>query len=258
MNRTERWGVITGRVLFVAAVAVTWELVSRLGLVYSDVLPPLSKVLVVLWQLIGNHRFRAELGVTAIEVISAFAIVGPLGIGIGFAIGESRRLERRFAPIIHLLMAVPKAVFLPAFILLLGIGFVEKVAFAVVLAVFLVVPSGVAAVHSVPPGFILAARSFGATRSQIYSRIYLPAMAPLIVGGLRLALIFSVQGIIFAEMYAATGGIGRDILNWGEAFQMSYLLAAVLLVVTLIVVLNESLQACETYSRSRFSLKAER
>ena len=62
----------------------------------------------------------------------------------------------------------------------------------------------------------MAARSFGATRAQIYLRIYLPAMEPLIIEGLRMGLIFTVTGVLLAEMYGSPRGIGRVIFAWGE------------------------------------------
>src|ERR1700760_1956120 len=102
---------------------------------------------------------------------------------------RSGRLERMLGGPLQLMMSVPKSVFLPVFVLMFGIGIAQKVIFASVLAFFIVVPSGIAAVHSVPPGLVTAARAFGATRAQIYAHIYLPAMAPLIVGGIRLGLI---------------------------------------------------------------------
>ena len=175
----------------------------------------------------------------------------PLGLAAGFLLGESRRMERALGGPLQLLMSVPKSVFLPVFVLMFGIGIAQKVIFAIVLAFFIVVPTGTAAVHSVPLGLVTAARAFGATRAQIYARIYLPAMAPLIVGGVRLGLIFVVHGVVFAEMYGSTGGIGRSILSWGEAFQMDYLLAAVLLVLGATVALNEAIQAVETHLRAR-------
>jgi ABC-type nitrate/sulfonate/bicarbonate transport system permease component len=61
---------------------------------------------------------------------------------------------------------------------------------------------------------------------------------------------------VFAEMYGSTGGIGRSILTWGEAFQMDYLLAAVLLVLVATVVANESIQAVETRMRARMGAAA--
>jgi sulfonate transport system permease protein len=100
----------------------------------------------------------------------------------------------------------------------------------------------------------MVARAAGATRRQTYLHIYVPAVAPLIVSGLRLALIFSIHGIIFAEMYASSEGIGRRILDWGEAFQMQPLLATVLLVLIATVAVNESMQLIEARARARLRL----
>ena len=235
----------------VVAVAALWEIASRSGLVDADIFPPLSKVVLTLGRLLHDERFLADVHVTAFECIIGFAIVTPLGLGLGFLIGESERANRALGGPLQLLMTVPKSVFLPVFVLMFGIGIAQKVIFAVVLAFFIVVPTGIAAVHSVPHALVMAARSFGATRMQIYLRIYLPAMAPLVVGGARLGLIFVVHGVIFAEMYGATEGIGRSILTWGEAFQMDYLLAAVLLVLAFTVALNAAMKALENLARAR-------
>jgi ABC-type nitrate/sulfonate/bicarbonate transport system permease component len=251
MSGTAPWRVRGGQALIVAALAFAWEGAARTRMVDPDVLPPLSKVVAILWRLLHDASFLDDVRITATECLLAFAIVVPLGLAVGFALGESQRLERTFGGPLQLLMSVPKSVFLPVFVLMFGIGIAQKVIFAVVLAFFIVVPTGLAAVHSVPRGLVTAARAFGATRAQIYARIYLPAMAPLIVGGIRLGLIFVVHGVVFAEMYGSTGGIGRSILTWGEAFQMDFLLAAVLLVLVATVALNESIQAVETHMRAR-------
>jgi NitT/TauT family transport system permease protein len=256
MAATTAWRVRGGQLLVVAAAALCWEGASRARLVDPDVLPPLSKVAGILWRLLHDGDFLADMRITVTECLLAFAIVVPLGLLAGFLIGESRRLERALGGPLQLLMSVPKSVFLPVFVLMFGIGIVQKVVFASVLAFFIVVPSGIAAVQSVPRGLVTAARAFGATRAQIYARIYLPAMAPLVVGGIRLGLIFVVHGVIFAEMYGSTGGIGRSILTWGEAFQMDYLLATVLLVLAATVLANESIQAVETRMRARMGAAA--
>jgi ABC-type nitrate/sulfonate/bicarbonate transport system permease component len=256
MSHVHRWTVPAGRAAIISVVALAWELSGRLKWVDPDLLPPLSKVLTVLWRLLHDDSFLADLRVTALECLVAFAIVTPLALGVGFLIGESRRLERMLGPALQILLTVPKSIFLPVFVLMLGIGFAQKVVFAVAIAFFIVVPTGIAAVHSIPRALVTAVHSFGATRGQIYGRLYLPAMAPLIMGGVRLGLIFTVHGVIFAEMYGATEGIGRSILLWAEQFQMDYLFAAVLLVVVLTIILNELMQLCESMIRARFNAEA--
>src|SRR5882672_9924167 len=185
----QRWTVRAGRLLTLAVVALAWEAEGRLQWVDPDFLPPLSKVLATLWRLLHDAQFLTDIRVTAVEWLFAFAIVTPLALGCGFVIGESQRLERTLGPALQVLLTVPKSIFLPVFVLMLGIGFAQKVAFAVAIAFFIVVPTGIAAVHSVPQALVTAVHSFGATRAQLYTRVYLPAMAPLILGGVRLGLI---------------------------------------------------------------------
>jgi NitT/TauT family transport system permease protein len=252
----ERWFARGWRLAIVAAAALAWELSGRLHWVDSELLPPLSRIIAMLGHLLQDRGFRSDILVTVSECLAAFLIVVPLGLLTGFLLGESPPLYRAFSPALQLLMTVPKSIFLPVFILLFGIDFSQKVIFAVVLSYFIVVPTGIAAVQSVAPGLVTMAKAFGASTSQIYLRLYLPSAMPLVLSGVRLGLIFSMHGIIFAEMYASSEGIGRSILNWGEAFEMERLFAAVLLVLVLTVVLNEGLQALENFARRRSSVGA--
>jgi ABC-type nitrate/sulfonate/bicarbonate transport system permease component len=245
------WLVRLGPFLLLALVAALWEGASRLGLVDPRLLPPLSDVIATLAGLLQDERFRGDLAVTLSEVAVAFAIVGPLGLLVGFHLGESLGAYRMFAPALHLALSVPKSIFLPIFIFAFGIGFLQKVIFAVTLAFFIVVLSGIAAARSVPKGLVTAARAFGATRSQIYLRIYLPAMEPLIIEGLRMGLIFTVTGVLLAEMYGAPRGLGRVIFAWGELFKTRELFAGVLLVVVTTIVCNELMRAVEELRRAR-------
>jgi NitT/TauT family transport system permease protein len=254
LSLLDRWVIRSWRAGIVLSIAVLWEASGRLHWADPDLLPPLSQIFQMLGRLLADGRFRGDIMVTVAECIAAFTIVVPLGLVSGFALGESTRLYRMFGPALQLLMAVPKSIFLPVFILLFGIDFSQKVIFAVVLSYFIVVPTGIAAVQSISADLVTMARSFGATRRQIYWRLYLPSAMPLILSGVRLGLIFSMHGIIFAEMYASSEGIGRSILNWGESFDMVRLFAAVLMVLVVTVILNESLQAIENLSRSRFKL----
>ncbi len=231
--------------------AAAWEFASRTGLVDPRLLPPLSEVLRALAGLLQEPRFRGDLGITLSEIAIAFAIVGPLGLVVGFFLGENILAYRMLAPALHLLLSIPKSIFLPIFVFAFGIGFLQKVIFAVTLAFFIVVLSGIAAARLVPSGLALAARSFGATRGQVYLQIYLPAMEPLIIEGLRMGLIFTVTGVLVAEMYGAPRGVGRDLFAWGEMMKMPELLAGVLLIVAATIACNEILRTIEDFRKAR-------
>ena len=141
--------------------------------------------------------------------------------------------------------SVPKSIFLPMFILIFGIGFEQKVAYAAFSTVFIVIMSATAAVESVKSDHVLVARSCGATRSQILLRIYVPSMMPVLLETLRISMIFNFTGVMIAEMYASRTGIGHLIANWGENFQMPQLFAGVILLATVAILFNEVIRHLE-------------
>lgn len=236
-------------VVFLGLLALLWEVASRSGMADPRVLPPFSDVVVVLWSLLHSPGFLADLGVTALEVLVAFLIVVPLGLGVGLYLGERRRAYDAFAPALNLLLSAPKSIFLPIFIFAFGIGFGQKVIYAVTLAFFIVVLTGVAAARSVPRGLLGMARAFGATQRQVYLQVYLPAMEPMILEGARTGFIYTVTGVLIAEMYGSPRGIGRLMFAWGESYRMPELLASVVLVVVLTVFINEAIRWLEDQRR---------
>lgn len=241
-NRQARIAQLASLVLFLGA----WELASRVGGVDPKVLPPFSSVVDTMVAMLGSGSFRGHALVTLTRVIVAFAIGTPLAILAGFYVGERAALNRKIAPPLNLLVAIPQSMLLPLFILLFGVANVQKIVFGVTHIFFVLMLTTIAAVHSVPANFVLAARSFGASATQIYRQIYLPAMLPLLVAGMRMAMIFDVVGILLAEMYASQSGIGYLMMRWGEDYKMKELIAGVLLIAIATIAFNELMRAWES------------
>jgi ABC-type nitrate/sulfonate/bicarbonate transport system permease component len=236
---------LAGYLTFAVLLLGGWELTARLVVVDADLLPPASQVCAILWHFLHDPRFIADLALTANEVAVAFLVAAPLAISTGFLLGERVHLAEAFNPVVHFILAVPQSIFLPVFILAFGIGFLEKVLFGITHAYFVILVNSFAAVRSIPRPLVSAARVFGATRTQIYARIYLPAMLPLILTGLRLGMIFCIIGVLLAEMYASRRGIGRLIFTWGEGYQIPELLAGIVLVSVLTITVNETMRFAE-------------
>src|SRR5207302_414758 len=134
--------------------------------------------------------------VSAAEVIVAVIIAVPLGALIGVAIAESDYFGQIFKPLLFYVFSVPKSIFLPMFILIMGIGFQQKVAYAAFSTLFVVIMSATAAVESVKADHVLVARSYGATRMQILTRVYVPSMMPILLETLRISMIFNFTGAV--------------------------------------------------------------
>ena len=233
------------RLLLLALFLGAWDVLPRSGVINPLLLPPFGDVITTLVQILARPQVHEAILVTSAEVIVAFVIAVPLGAAIGVALAESDYVGQIFKPLMFYVFSVPKSIFLPMFILIMGIGFQQKVAYAAFSTVFIVIMSATAAVESVKADHLLVARSYGATRAQIIGRVYLPSMMPVLLEALRLSMIFNFTGVLIAEMYASRTGIGQLIANWGENFQMPQLFAGVVFLATVAIVFNETIRWLE-------------
>lgn len=235
-------GRLLTQLAIVVAMFLFWEMAVRTGLANARIVPPPSEVLPRTIMMLGDPVVLYNLWITSAQVMVAFVLVAPIGVAIGLLLGESDYFGRAFKPFFYFVASVPKSVFLPVFILAFGIGFTQKVAFGMFQAIFVLVISAIAAAESVSPDYIKMARAYGASRRQLYIDIYLPAMLPVIVEGLRLGMIFNITGVLFAEMYVSRAGLGHLVSTWGMSFQMVNLFAGILLAASLSIAVNELLR----------------
>jgi NitT/TauT family transport system permease protein len=233
------------RALAVLVFFACWELLPRLGLVNPALLPTFSEVVSTLWGLLSRPKVQESIFITGAEVLLAFAVAIPLGTLLGVIIAENQYIGAIFRPILFYVFSIPKSIFLPMFILVFGISFTQKVAYAAFTTTFVVLMSAAACVESVKEEFLLVARSYGATRMQMLVRVYLPSMLPMLLEAIRIAMIFNFTGVMIAEMYASRTGIGHLIAGWGENFQMPQLFAGILLLSIIAILFNESIRILE-------------
>jgi len=226
-------------------VLAAWEWLPRWAIVNAALLPPLSDVLAMFVTILGRSQVQEAVAVNAGEVALAFMFAVPIGACVGVLVAESEYFGQIFRPMLFYVFSIPKSIFLPMFILVFGIGFAQKVAYAAFSTVFVVIMSAAAAVGSVKADHVLVARSYGATRAQVLTRVYVPSMLPFLLETLRISMIFNLTGVMIAEMYASRSGIGQLIASWGENFQMPQLFAGVMLLAAAAIAFNETVRWLE-------------
>ena len=136
------------------------------------------------------------------------ALGAVIGIGLGLAIGLSKVLARVLGPVINFLYAIVEAAWIPLFVVWWGYGVKVIMVLLVYVMVFPLLYNTIAGVRLVPQVYINAARALGASRWQVITEVILPGALPNIFTGLRVGAGFAFRGLIFAEMLAATTGIG--------------------------------------------------
>jgi ABC-type nitrate/sulfonate/bicarbonate transport system permease component len=235
----------------VALLLIAWEIAARWFIDPLFISPP-SRVLLSLGTVWHTNGVPAALRLTLFELAVAFAIAVVIGLTVGFAVGLRPFARRSLMPIILLLYGLPQITILPLFILYFGIGPASKIAFGVTHGMFPITIAIVAGVQNLKPILLVSARSMGASRWQILRWVVFPHMIPSFFAGMRLGMSGALLGVLLAELYVSTAGIGHFTTMFTENFDPTKLFGLVAMLATMAIMLNEIVRRAETrFSRWR-------
>jgi NitT/TauT family transport system permease protein len=189
----------------------------------------------------------AALAVTLYELAVAFAIAVAIGLSVGLSVGLNDFARRTFMPIILLLYGTPQITILPLFILYFGIGAPSKIAFGVTHGMFPITMAIVAGVQNLKPILLTSARSMGASRWHILRYVVFPHMIPSFFAGMRLGMTGVLLGVLLAELYVSTAGIGFFTTTFSQNFEPTRLLGLVSVLAAMAIVLNEIVRRAEVH-----------
>lgn len=195
-------------------VLVLWQLLA--WAINRPVLPPPAEVLVAFFRDItsdlGQHLLISAWRVTAAILLSVVLAV-PVGLGLG----QIKAMDRLFSPLIYIIYPIPKIVFLPVILVLLGSGDSSKVFIISIILFFQILVVVRDAARDLRPELILSVRSIGAGRRALYRYVYFPAAIPAVLTALRISVGTAIAVLFIAESFATTSGLGYYIITetWG-------------------------------------------
>jgi ABC-type nitrate/sulfonate/bicarbonate transport system permease component len=230
---------------------IAWEIAARFFVDRLFLSPP-SQVFTQIHTVFDTRGVPAALQITAWELAVAFAISVAIGLVVGLAVGLQRFTYRSFMPIILLLYGTPQITILPLFILYFGIGPASKIAFGVSHGIFPIIVTVVAGVQNIKPILLTSARSMGASRWQTFRWVIFPHMIPSFFAGMRLGMTGVLLGVLLAELYVSTAGIGYFTMLFTQSFNPTKLLGLIAMLAAMAIALNEMVRRAELrYSRWR-------
>jgi NitT/TauT family transport system permease protein len=172
------------------------------------VLPPLSRVAEEAVRIWHTERLLWHAGITALEVVIGFVLGSAMGALIGYALGVSPRVEAILSPYLLALQIAPKVAFAPLFVMWLGYTIYPKILVAVLIVFFPVLINVLSAMRAMDTDMINLARSFSATRMQVFRMVEYPTTLPALFSGLRIASTLAVIGVVVGELVGGNMGLG--------------------------------------------------
>lgn len=213
---------------FVGA-AILWEVLGRYVITGRYAFAPLSAVLVTMYQEFASGDIYKHLIASGLELAIGFGSAAIFGIAAGIAIGIDDRISDYALPFVYAVNATPIVALAPLFIIMFGLGILSKVVVIFLLCYFAVLINTIAGVRTVEPALVEAAVAFGASRLQVIRKVLLPNAVPFIVAGLRAALGRGLVGVVVAELYGASAGLGWLAWYASEQMKANLLFVAVLI-----------------------------
>lgn len=236
--------VTAARLAVVAGALILWEIAARAFGNPLFVSPP-SETAVATIGLLGDPGIDRALLTTLWELVVAFVLSVAIGLAVAVPLGLSTFWRGTFFPFVLFLYAIPQVTLLPLFIKLFGFGPPSKIAFGVTHGVFIVVIGVVAAMRTIDPVLLRASASLGANRRQVLTYVVIPHLVPSLFTAMRLAMSGVLLGVMIAELYISTAGVGYYSQQFANAFAPAKLFGLVILLAMLAIVLNEGMRTIE-------------
>jgi ABC-type nitrate/sulfonate/bicarbonate transport system permease component len=119
-------------ILPVGVLFVLWEGFSRMAIIPSEILPPLTTSLQESLKLVASSEFSKHLFASAYRWAMGFSLSLILSVPIGIAMAKSKRVYHFLDPLLTLTYPVPKVALVPILMLWLGAGDLSKVVVIVI------------------------------------------------------------------------------------------------------------------------------
>ena len=224
---------ILGSALIGIVFLAAWQWLPGLMGVPRFIIPPASEVWKEFLYMIGREQLLMHFAVTLASVAAGFALGALTGMIIGYALGMSSTLEVVLSPYILALQIAPKVAFAPLFVMWFGFTVYPKILVAMLIVFFPVMVNVLGAVRTIDRDQINLARSFNATRAELFWKIEVPASMPPLFSGLRIAATLAVIGVVVGELVGGNSGLGY-LLVYGQGQANTPMVFVVILLLTLI------------------------
>ncbi|MGN7782381.1 ABC transporter permease [Mycolicibacterium sp. 22603] len=192
---------------------------------------------------VGRLRSEAAIGelwtnlaISMNRFLLGLAVALIVGAVIGVLMGLSRVVDLAFSDLNAAALAIPAVIWALLTTMWFGFGWLTPVVTVFLSGLPFVIVNIAKATRAVPADLVLMARAFGVSRTRVLREIVVPAVAGSTVAAVRFAIMSAWNGLLLAEWFGATSGVGWRSRYWYDANQLDGFLAWVLVFILLLVI----------------------
>jgi NitT/TauT family transport system permease protein len=227
------------------------ELACRFGLIRHQTIIAPSEMAGALWTLLASGAINADIARTLGVVLAVIALSVVLGFVLGLIIHALPRLREALDPFFATYYAVPIFIFYPVMIPIFGLSVIPILLMGVLTAIVAMIIATLNGLDRVPRVLTKVARVHRMGRVATALRLKLPAAAPHLFTGVKLAVSYAFIGVIASEFILAPAGLGRVISDAYSDFNNRRMYALMLLLVIVATAANTVLHLFDQHWAER-------
>ena len=232
-----RWGIVLG-------VVVIAESAVRFGWISSFFLAPPTRAVVVLWEQVVRGDALVLTAITLFEIASCLLIATIIGVFAGFLLWRYKLIGTSYEMFLAALFSSPVILAYPIFLVTFGRTSAAVIALSSIFGLIPIIINTKGAFQNVNPILLQVGASMNLTRKQMFRHILLPAVAPMIFSGFRLALTYILKSVLGLEYVAQVGGVGMWLSDAAFKFEVEEvyagLLGTIILSILFLYLINRS------------------
>jgi NitT/TauT family transport system permease protein len=232
---------------------IVWELIGQARL--STIIPPFTEVVTAGLTIVPTEKFGKAVAISLRSFALGMACALVIGIPVGVLMARVEVLGKILGMWVNIFVSAPISALVPILMVVIGIGETTVVVTVFLFSVFVIILDAQVGVKQADRSLIEMARSFGATRRQLYTKVLLLSALPEILAGLRLGAIRGVKGVVIGQLLVAIIGVGELFELYSQHFLMQEFWAIVIIVFMFAVGVSEAIafveRRVEYYSSAR-------
>lgn len=210
---------------------IIWEAFVRKTGVSALIFPAPTAVLAVLWEGLTVGFLWPHIWVTSVETLIGFSLGCIIGFIAGLILGEVIFLRQLLWPYVLASQVIPKLALGPIFIVWFGFGMTSTIVITALICFFPLLENTMTGLQSVSPNKRDLFRMLGASRWQTLLRLKIPSGLPVILAGVRVAIVLALVGAVVGEFIGGSSGLGASIIT-AQGMMDSTLMFALFIVIT--------------------------
>jgi len=222
---------------------IVWELIGQAKL--STIIPPFSRVVAAGITIVPTEKFSAAASISLRSFAIGMALALVIGIPFGVLMARVESLGRILGMWVNIFVSAPISALVPILMAVVGIGETTVVVTVFLFAVFVIILDTRVGVKQADRSLVEMARSFGARRDQLYTKVLILSALPEILAGLRLGAIRGVKGVVIGQLLVAIIGVGELFELYSQYFLMEEFWALVIIVFMFALAVSEAIAFLE-------------